>query len=48
MTNMSDVYKYFADGTDYKMVEFRTDWGKLSDKDKADLKAGLEDGTLNY
>jgi hypothetical protein len=48
MANMSDVFKFFAEGTDYKMSEFRSDWAKLSDKDKTDLKGGLEDGTLNY
>ena len=48
MANMSDVYKYFADGTNYKMVDFRKDWQALSDQDKADLKNGIEDGSLNY
>lgn len=48
MANMSDVYRYFAEGTDYKMVDFRKDWVQLTDQDKADLKNGIEDGTFNY
>lgn len=29
-------------------TEFRTDWMKLSDKDKIELRNGIGDGTLNY
>jgi hypothetical protein len=46
--NMSEVYKYFERGTDYKMVAFRKDWAKLTDQDKADLRNGIGDGTFNY
>jgi hypothetical protein len=30
------------------LKDFRDQWERLSDKDKADLKNGLGDGTLNY
>jgi hypothetical protein len=45
---MADVFKFFADGTDYKMSEFRNDWKELTDQDKADLKAGIGNGSLTY
>lgn len=28
--------------------EFSEEWKRLSDKDKAELKKGLDDGTLTY
>lgn len=31
-----------------KLTEFKADWEKLTDKDKAEIKAGLADGTYNY
>ena len=46
--NMAEVFRYFAQGTDYKMSQFRTDWADLTDKDKADLRKGIGNGTLNY
>lgn len=46
---MLKVFKFFAEGyPEYKLAQFRTEWGELTDKDKADLKAGVENGTLNY
>lgn len=47
---MLKVYDYFSDNRSngYKLAEFKKDWGQLTDKDKNDLKAGVEDGTLNY
>lgn len=45
---MADVFKFFADGTDYKMSEFRNDWKDLTDEDKEQLKRGIGDGTLTY
>lgn len=48
--NMSDIFKYFSDNktNSYTMSDFRADWAKLTDQDKADLKQGLSDGSLNY
>lgn len=30
------------------MPSFRKEWAAMSDADKADLKAGVENGTLTY
>lgn len=32
----------------YRISDFRADWSRLSDQDKADLKQGLQDGTFTY
>lgn len=54
---MLKVYDYFSDLTmdgtkkvrnDYKIAQFRADWQQLSPESKAQLIAGIEDGTLNY
>lgn len=47
---MLAVFNYFSDNKSngYKMTEFRAHWAELSAEDKAQLKAGIEDGTLNY
>lgn len=29
-------------------AQFAKEWRRLSDQDKADLKKGIQDGTLNY
>jgi len=43
------VFKFFNEGdASYKMAKFRTEWAELSDKDKADLKSGIVDGSFNY
>jgi predicted component of type VI protein secretion system len=44
---LAAVQKYFAT-SDYNMAQFRSDWSKLTDKDKTDLRNGLGDGTLTY
>jgi hypothetical protein len=41
---IAEVRNYFGMPT----KEFATEWKKLSDKDKTDLKKGIGDGTLNY
>ena len=46
-----EIKTYFGarnDGSGKTLKEFRAEWEMLTDKDKADLKAGLVDGTLNY
>lgn len=46
---MLAVFKFFSEGyPEYKMTKFRADWALLTDQDKADLKNGIADGTLNY
>lgn len=45
MASMVDVKNYF--GYD-KIGEFRSDWNALTESDKAQLKQGIEDGTLTY
>jgi hypothetical protein len=42
-----DVKKYFGYGTG-EAAQFRQEWDALSDKDKADLKNGIGNGTLTY
>jgi hypothetical protein len=41
---MVDVMHYF----NMKPGDFKKEWGELSDKDKADLKQGIGDGTYDY
>lgn len=41
---LTEMRTYFGMTT----KEFATEWRQLSDKDKADLKKGIGDGTLNY
>jgi hypothetical protein len=38
-SNMVDVMKYF----DMKPAEFKAEWSKMTDKDKADLKRWLDE-----
>lgn len=46
---MLKVFRFLADGyPEYKMSRFRADWAELSDEDKTQIKAGVEDGTFNY
>lgn len=47
---MLAVFDYFSDNrtNDYKLAAFKADWGKMTDKDKEDLKSGIANGTLNY
>lgn len=42
---INDVRKYFEFQT---AANFAAEWRKLTDKDKAEIKKGLEDGTLTY
>ncbi len=45
MATMVDVMRFFG----YEnAAQFRKDWAQLSDQDKADLKAGIADGSLTY
>lgn len=44
---LAQVQKFFAT-PDYNMAQFRSDWSKLSDADKTQLRQGLGDGTLTY
>jgi hypothetical protein len=39
-----DVMRFFGMQT----ATFKKQWGELTDKDKADLKQGIGDGSLTY
>ncbi len=41
---MAAIAKFFG----IKLAQFRAEWADLSDQDKADLKAGMSDGSLTY
>lgn len=41
---MVKVMKFF----EMTPASFRAEWSKLTDADKAQLKAGVENGTLTY
>lgn len=43
-TGMVAVMHFFG----MKVGEFRKEWAELSDKDKAELKSGIENGSLTY
>jgi hypothetical protein len=43
-TGIKEVMNYFG----MKSGEFMTQWRKLSDQDKADLRGGVLNGTLTY
>jgi hypothetical protein len=44
MFPMVEVMKYFG----MKAGDFRTEWSKLTVQDKAQLTAGIKNGTLTY
>lgn len=41
-------YKNGAENPSDSLAQFRKDWATMSDTDKAQLKAGIGDGTLTY
>jgi len=41
---MAEICKFFG----MKLPQFRAEWSKLSDQDKADLKKGIGNGSLTY
>lgn len=41
---MKDVREFFG----MTLPEMKSEWVPLSDKDKAEILAGLSDGSLNY
>jgi len=41
---MAAIAKFFA----IPLAKFRAEWSELSEQDKADLKAGMTDGSLTY
>lgn len=47
---MLDVFNYFSENktNGYKLASFKADWAKLTDKDKSDLKSGIQNGTFTY
>jgi len=47
---MVEVFNFLSDNKSngYKLTDFRSEWVKLTDQDKVDLKKGVGDGTLNY
>ena len=46
---LAQVHKFFdSDEAPYSLAKFRTDWKNLTDADKADIKAGLTNGSLSY
>lgn len=42
MKQVSEFFEYSS------LSEFRKDWLALTDQDRAQIKAGLGDGSLNY
>jgi hypothetical protein len=42
------AWKYFGKLPGQTLTEFKAEWGELSDKSKAELTAGLSDGTESY
>lgn len=44
MTSLKDIAKYF----NMTLSEFSKEWRALTDKDKADIRGGFDDGTMNY
>lgn len=51
--NLAQVHKFFAAKTDpsskdYSLAQFRAEWARLSDTDKAQLREGIGDETFNY
>lgn len=47
MAAVGIVFKFFKE-TYAKMTDFKADWDKLTEQDKADLEKGIADGTLTY
>lgn len=47
---MLEVFRFFSDNKSnkYNIAQFRADWLKLTDKDKEDLKSGIENGSFDY
>jgi hypothetical protein len=47
-SSLLEIKRYFGyEGKD-GMAKFRQDWSRLSEADKADIRKGMEDGTLTY
>lgn len=46
LASLTDVRKYFG-GYD-TLKDFRTDWEKLTDTDRVQLRTGIGNGTFNY
>ena len=46
--SIKDVMEYFGRREGQTLKDFTVEWGALSDEDKAQLKEGLGDGSLNY
>jgi hypothetical protein len=44
---LNQVFQFFKSPT-YNMTQFSKDWKALPEKDRADLKKGIGDGTLDY
>lgn len=44
-STLNDIRKFF--GID-NIAQFRKEWNDLSDKDKAELKSGIQDDTYTY
>ena len=42
-----EVFDFFKD-EDFKLAQFRVQWGLLSDNDKTQIISGIADGSLNY
>lgn len=42
---LNEIRKFFG----YENIaQFRKEWAQLTDKDKAEIKSGLESGTMTY
>ena len=48
-TTILNVKKYFDSGTrKVTAKEFHAEWMQLTDQDKAEIMAGIDDGTFTY
>lgn len=47
-STLNDLRKYFGEVKTYPVKAFSDDWKLLPEQDKAEIKAGFEDGTLTY
>ena len=44
---LKEVFEFFKD-EDFKLAQFRVQWGLLSDNDKTQIIDGIGNGTLTY
>lgn len=45
---LNEIHKFFKGESVYPLKQFREEWQTLSDKDKAEIKAGFDNDTYTY